>query len=73
MSYDKYDSRAFQFINEIFRENTRLNNGVYDYEQAKTFSELYLTVDDIKALGYKKLTDILSNDYKVFPFRNNKK
>lgn len=60
-AYNKYDTRAFQFVGTILRNQAKVNS----FHQSKQFNNIYLTEHDLFELGYKRLTDILSNNYKI--------
>lgn len=59
-SYNHYDTRAFEFVGKILTNEARVNS----YLQVPTFEHIFLTEDNLFKLGYKRLTDILSNNYK---------
>lgn len=59
-AYNKYDTRAFEFVGKILTNEAKVNS----YLDVPSFEQIYLTEDNLFKLGYKRLTDILSNNYK---------
>jgi hypothetical protein len=59
-SYNHYDTRAFQFLAKILRNQAKIKS----FKDVPTFKKIYLTEEDLFNLGYQRLTDILSENYK---------
>lgn len=59
-SYGKYDTRAFEFVAQILRNEAKVSS----YLDVPTYNRIFLTEENLFRLGYKRLTDILSNNYK---------
>ena len=59
-AFNNYDTRAFEFVGKILTNNAKVNS----YLDVPTFDHIYLTEENLLNLGYKRLTDILSNNYK---------